>query len=183
MQSECSPSLRLPHSHRHCSARRTSRSSAPHYTAGRSPVGIRRRAELPAPFAMSRSSTKPARTSRVVRSREHHQALVADSSEIASPWKRVTACGGTWRVISSKRDERLAARLYFNGDSLEIPCSCCRHSRRLSAIRADVPAMSEARRQLDLGMRQYSRKDLEAAPRAGETIHNPGGVATEDQCG
>ena len=32
--------------------------------------------------------------------------------------------------------------------------------------------MSEARRQLDLGMRQYSRKDLEAAPRAGETIHN-----------
>jgi hypothetical protein len=31
---------------------------------------------------------------------------------------------------------------YFNGDSLEIPCSCCRHSRRLSAIRADVPAMS-----------------------------------------
>ena len=60
---------------------------------------------------------------------------------------------------------------YFNGDSLEIPCSCCRHSRRLSAIRADVPAMSEARRQLDLGMRQYSRKDLEAAQRAGETIH------------
>ena len=31
---------------------------------------------------------------------------------------------------------------YFNGDSVEIPCSCCRHSRRLSAIRADVPAMS-----------------------------------------
>src|SRR6478735_3831804 len=35
----------------------------------------------------------------------------------------------------------------------------------------DAVKQSVARRQLDLGMRQYSRKDLEAAQRAGETIH------------
>jgi Arc/MetJ-type ribon-helix-helix transcriptional regulator len=35
----------------------------------------------------------------------------------------------------------------------------------------DAVKQSIARRQLDLGMRQYSRKDLEAALRAGETVH------------
>jgi Arc/MetJ-type ribon-helix-helix transcriptional regulator len=35
----------------------------------------------------------------------------------------------------------------------------------------DAVKQSVARRHLDLGMRQYSRKDLEAAQRAGETIH------------
>src|SRR5438477_9442579 len=35
----------------------------------------------------------------------------------------------------------------------------------------DAVKQSIARRQLDLGLRQYSRKDLEAAQRAGETIH------------
>jgi Arc/MetJ-type ribon-helix-helix transcriptional regulator len=35
----------------------------------------------------------------------------------------------------------------------------------------DAVKQSVARRQLDLGMRQYSRKDLEAAQRAGEMIH------------
>jgi Arc/MetJ-type ribon-helix-helix transcriptional regulator len=35
----------------------------------------------------------------------------------------------------------------------------------------DAVKQSVARRHLDLGMRQYSRKDLEAALRAGETIH------------
>ena len=35
----------------------------------------------------------------------------------------------------------------------------------------DAVKQSVARRQLDLGMREYSRKDLEAAQRAGETIH------------
>ena len=35
----------------------------------------------------------------------------------------------------------------------------------------DAVKQSVARHQLDLGMRQYSRKDLEAAQRAGEMIH------------
>ena len=35
----------------------------------------------------------------------------------------------------------------------------------------DAVKQSIARRHLDLGMRQYSRKDLEAAQRAGQTIH------------
>jgi Arc/MetJ-type ribon-helix-helix transcriptional regulator len=35
----------------------------------------------------------------------------------------------------------------------------------------DAVKQSIARRHLDLGMRLYSRKDLEAAQRAGETIH------------
>jgi Arc/MetJ-type ribon-helix-helix transcriptional regulator len=35
----------------------------------------------------------------------------------------------------------------------------------------DAVKQSVARRHLDLGMRQYSRKDLEAAQRAGETIN------------
>jgi Arc/MetJ-type ribon-helix-helix transcriptional regulator len=35
----------------------------------------------------------------------------------------------------------------------------------------DTFKQSVARRQLDLGMREYRRKDLEAAQRAGETIH------------
>src|SRR6201990_1601291 len=35
----------------------------------------------------------------------------------------------------------------------------------------DAVKQSVARRHLDIGMRQYSRKDLEAAQRAGETIH------------
>ena len=35
----------------------------------------------------------------------------------------------------------------------------------------DAVKQSVARRQLDLGMRHYSRNDLEAAQRAGETIH------------
>jgi Arc/MetJ-type ribon-helix-helix transcriptional regulator len=35
----------------------------------------------------------------------------------------------------------------------------------------DAVKQSVARRHLDLGMRQYSRKELEAAQRAGETIH------------
>src|SRR6188768_2556109 len=35
----------------------------------------------------------------------------------------------------------------------------------------DAVKQSIARRHLDLGLRQYSRKDLEAAHQAGETIH------------
>ena len=35
----------------------------------------------------------------------------------------------------------------------------------------DAVKQSVARRHLDLGMRQYSRKDLEAAQRAGQMIH------------
>ena len=35
----------------------------------------------------------------------------------------------------------------------------------------DAVKQSVARRHLDLGMRKYSRKDLEAAHRVGETIH------------
>src|SRR3954471_11948350 len=36
---------------------------------------------------------------------------------------------------------------------------------------ADVVKQSTARKSLDLGLRNYSREDLEAARRAGETLH------------
>jgi Arc/MetJ-type ribon-helix-helix transcriptional regulator len=47
---------------------------------------------------------------------------------------------------------------------------------------ADVVKQSTVRKSLDLGLRTYSRVDLEAAQRAGEVLHiNVLGVATIDQ--
>jgi Arc/MetJ-type ribon-helix-helix transcriptional regulator len=44
---------------------------------------------------------------------------------------------------------------------------------------ADVVKQSTARKSLELGLRNYSREDLEAARRAGETVHiNVLGLAT-----
>src|ERR1700749_4890664 len=44
---------------------------------------------------------------------------------------------------------------------------------------ADVVKQSTVRKSLDLGLRNYSREDLEAAQRAGETLHiNVLGLAT-----
>src|SRR3974390_434021 len=44
---------------------------------------------------------------------------------------------------------------------------------------ADVVKQSTARKSLDLGLRNFSREDLEAAQRAGETLHiNVLGLAT-----
>ncbi|WP_369721295.1 CopG family transcriptional regulator [Bradyrhizobium sp. LLZ17] len=47
---------------------------------------------------------------------------------------------------------------------------------------ADVVKNSTARKSLDLGLRNYTRQDLEAARRAGEMLHiNVLGLATIDQ--
>ena len=47
---------------------------------------------------------------------------------------------------------------------------------------ADVVKQSSARKSLDLGLRNYSREDLEAARRAGEMLHiNVLGLATISQ--
>ena len=77
-----------------------------------------------------------------------HQALVAGSSEIAPPGKRATArllasgiAAARGGSLAASETKCLQPGSYFNGDFLEIPCSCRRHRCRRSAIRADVPAM------------------------------------------
>ena len=77
-----------------------------------------------------------------------HQALVAGSSEIAPARKRATArllasgiAAARGGSLAASETKCLQPSSYFNGDFLEIPCSCRCHRCRRSAIRADVPAM------------------------------------------
>ena len=119
------------------------------------PVAIdRMRAGLPRTVSHSRTAD--------------HQALVAGSSEIAPPWKRgtarllasgIAAAGGG--SLAASETKCLQPGSCFNGDLLEIACSCRRHRRRLSAIRADVPAM---RAQCPLWVISGSRTSLRLGP-------------------